>query len=348
MIGADAQLERWWREHAASGGLPVGVAPVQGRLVRQVGRGELAGTSVFVKVMAFPRWRDRLRYLLRALPGAHEAAMLGRVAAAGIPCPEVLFVRTARRHLLPWRSLLVLRALPVAAPIDPPTPADALRQRSTLAARLLAARVLHPDLNAGNFVPLADGRLAVLDLQSARVWPWARSRRSHVQVASRLLRDVADLSPVAAAAALRAAGLLRDAAEVDAALALAQRRQWRWQRGRLLRCLTTSTEFTRTWRWCGTEHRLRAALPPGRWVRGGRELHRCWLGQRALQVLEGRAPTLPAYFRAWPWFPGVSAVYVPSQWCEDQVRQELAVAAAGYTRYREMLGGRPRPASDRS
>ena len=81
----------------------------------------------FFKVMAFPRAKDRLRYLLRSLPGTHEARMLGRVAVAGIPCPQVLAVRSARRLGMPYRSLLVLRALPVTTGALP-APLEFLRR----------------------------------------------------------------------------------------------------------------------------------------------------------------------------------------------------------------------------
>ena len=42
--------------------LPDGGEPVQSRLVRHVARGRLPdGGEAFVKVMGFPRWKDRIR-----------------------------------------------------------------------------------------------------------------------------------------------------------------------------------------------------------------------------------------------------------------------------------------------
>ena len=74
-----AVVARWWQHFVATGRLPAELPLVQGRLVRAVHRGELPSGPVFVKVMTFPRGKDRLRYLLRALPGEHEARMLAAV-----------------------------------------------------------------------------------------------------------------------------------------------------------------------------------------------------------------------------------------------------------------------------
>jgi hypothetical protein len=181
-----AVLQRWWNEFASTGRLPNDLEPVQARLVRAVHRGELPSGPVYVKVMTFPRAKDRLRYLLRALPGAHEARMLRATAAAGIVCPEVVFVRTARRFGLPHRSMLVLRALAVRSPaLDP---AARLLGEAAVAARLLAAGIVHRDLHGENFVELQDGRLAVLDLQSAAMVRRPPGAAARIRAAARLLQ----------------------------------------------------------------------------------------------------------------------------------------------------------------
>ena len=87
-------LEDWWAQcWATPGQLPADLAQVQQKIVRAVGHGELphAG-SVYAKAMWFVRGKDKLRYAFRALPGVHEARMLGLVSKAQIPCPEVAVV----------------------------------------------------------------------------------------------------------------------------------------------------------------------------------------------------------------------------------------------------------------
>jgi hypothetical protein len=312
-------LGRWWQEVLATGGLPADVVPVQSRLVRAVGRGELPSGPVFVKVMAFPRAKDRLRYCARPLPAAHEAAMLAVVAAAGIPCPEVVAVRTARRGLLPFRSLLVLRALPVVA--DSRTAAEQTGEQAALAQHLLRAGVHHRDLNRGNFVRLRDGRLAVLDLQSARRGSDKASTRR--LLAARLLSECEPAIWTDAGTALVASGLIA-AAELPAVGLAAGQLLARWRRTRLRRCLQESSEFERRIHWCGIEHRQRGELPPGRWVTGARRrLRAAWLGQRRLQLADGRSGQVAAYFAPWWWFPGPAAVYVPAAFSDDAVSAEL-------------------------
>jgi tRNA A-37 threonylcarbamoyl transferase component Bud32 len=316
---------------------------VHARLIRVVGRGELPSGPVFVKLMTFPRAKDRLRYALRPLPAVHEARLLAAVAAASIPCPEVVAAHAARRHLLPACSMLVLRALPVVPAPDGRSPPELLRERACLAARLLAAGIVHTDLNAANFVWLADGRLAVLDLQSARLRRPESARAHAVRIAARLLRDCDNPGSPAAAAALLDSGLLRDGAGVAAARWHADADARAFLRGRILRCLGESTEFTRVLRASGVEHRRRGELPPGRWIRGGRGLRRCWLGQRALELFENRSPRLPAYLSSWWWLPGRSAVYVPADIDEPSLGAELQMLAAGHARWlrSRWLPGRP-------
>ncbi|MBM4061473.1 MAG: hypothetical protein FJ265_10330 [Planctomycetes bacterium] len=324
-------LEVWWRHFVAAGRLPEDVACVQQRLVRAVGRGELPSGPVFLKAMTFPRAKDRLRYLARALPAAHEAALLRAVAAAGIRCPEVVAVRTARWAGLPFRSLLVLRALPVAERGEPAVPR--LRDAAAIAARLLEAGIEHGDLHGGNFVRLADGELAVLDLQSARLrGRVCGSASARVAAAARLLREHLG-GPAAAAEPLLQAGLLRDAGQFAEAVRLAEEQQRRFQRGRVLRCLQESTEFGRRWHWCGVEHHRRGGLPRGRWLPPDPRALRCWLGQRALHLFEARAPVFAALRRRWWWRSGMGALYAPHACSEDRIEAELSAAAAGYERH---------------
>ena len=332
LAGADdgAVLQRWWDTFVATGTLPPGLELVQTRLVRAVNRGDLPSGPVYVKTMTFPRAKDRLRYLLRALPGAHEARMLGAVAAAGIPCPEVMFVRTARRFGLPFRSLLVLRALSTGASADP---ARRLSDEAAVAARLLARGIVHHDLHSGNFVELADGRLAVLDMQSAACTPRPPSVRVRMRVAARLLQDRPATDAAAATTAFVGAGLLGSAADVERVLAAVATLRARFVRTRIRRCLGESTEFTRRIGLGGVEHRARGELPPGTW-RAGRDARRVWLGQRVLQVLEGRPPVFPAFLHKWWWLGGGGALYVPAAYSEDRIDSAIADSRDAYARSR--------------
>jgi hypothetical protein len=250
----------------------------------------------------------------------------------------VLAVRTERRALLPHRSLLVLAALPTAA--DAAEPGAALRERAQLARRLCDHGLYHPDLNPDNFVRLQDGRLAVLDVQSMR--RTVRRAAASRAMASRLLLEASALPAAAARAILTEAGLARPG---DRGLeALAVEEAHRWLRQRIARCLHTSTEFVRR-RGPGPwiEHRRRGELPEGRWHPGGKELLRCWLGQRLLEVLCGRPPRLPAFRRKWAWLPGVRSVYIPAAIAQERVPDELRVLAEGYLEFGWILRGRRAP-----
>jgi hypothetical protein len=326
-----AVVDRWWQEFVATGRLPAELQLVHGRLVRAVGRGELPSGPVHVKGMAFPRAKDRLRYACRSLPGAHEAAMLRAVAAAGVPCPEVLAVRTCRRLGLPFRSLLVLRTLPVVADTRPPR--ARLRAEAELVARLLAAGIAHRDLHGGNFVALADGRLAVLDLQSAsRVAP-ARTGAAgwRLAVAARMLRERQGLADDDGLAELREAGLLHSDAEAGVVRARLGRERRHYLRTRVERCLGESTEFTRRWCWTGREFRRRGDLGPGRWW-WDRRAEAAWLGQRFLQLQEGRPALFPAFFRSWWWLGGGAGLYVPAACDDEQIEREVRAAVVGSAR----------------
>ncbi|HEU4418296.1 MAG TPA: lipopolysaccharide kinase InaA family protein [Planctomycetota bacterium] len=331
-------LDRWWREFATTGRVPADLELVQGRLVRAVFRGTLPSGPVYVKVMTFPRAKDRLRYVLRPLPATHEARLLRATAAAGITCPEVVDARTERRWLWPSRSMLVLRALGVRQEAEP-DPRARLVDEAATALRLLAAGILHRDLHSSNFVRLTDGTLAVLDLQSAtlRRRPCA-AKRSRIAVAARLVRERPELEPAVAAAALMQAGLVRDAVESERVRRRAARERARWWRSRIRRCLQESTEFTRCYSLRGCLYRTRGELGEGRWWRGGRELRMAWLGQRARHLSEGRPPLFPAFFQNWWWRGGGASLYVPRACSEGRIEVEVQEASAGFD-----PDARPRP-----
>jgi hypothetical protein len=339
MNAADAaEVERWWRHFCGHGRLPEDLELVHGRLVRSVLRGQLPSGPVHVKAMAFPRLKDRLRYLLRPLPGAHEAAMLRAVGAAGVPCPEVLAVRTARRCGLPFRSLLVLRSLPLATGGDE-EPRQRLRDEAALVLRLLAAGIVHRDLHGGNFVRLADGRLAVLDLQSARVVAPRRavSRAVRIAAAARMLRERPGLGDDEGLRVVQAAALL-DAGDAEAVRCWLWRERQEWARARLLRCFAESTEFRRQWRWNGCEHWQRGAAPRGLWRPHPRACE-VWLGQRLLQLESARPPVFAALRRRWWWLGGGASLYVPAACDDGRIDAELQAALAAAPRARRILAG---------
>ncbi|MCR9247634.1 MAG: phosphotransferase [bacterium] len=321
-LGERQQLADWWEHYRRSGALPAELSEVQSRLIRSVHRGELPRGAVFVKTMTFPRRKDRLRYLVRALPAQHEAAMLGRVAAAGIPCPEVVDVRAARRFGLPHRSWLVTRALPVPLAGEPPS----LAEQAEVALRLLRAGIVHRDLHADNFVRLQDGSVAVLDLQSASAGKAADDAVHRLAAAARLVRD----HPTSRVAAAVEGGLITSA-EAEAVLERAARERTAFWRRRVMRCLGETTEFTRRVRWSGIEHRHRTVAPPGYWHRQGRgvELRDAWIGQRVHAMFGSRSPVFWAFFRKWWWLGGGGALYVPQTCREERFERELAIARSG-------------------
>ena len=329
-----AVVERWWRHCLERRDLPADLECVHRRLVRWVGRGSLpAAGDVHVKVMAFPRLKDRLRYVHRALPARHEAEVLAAVRAAGIACPDVVAARTVRSRGWPRLSMLVTRTLAVAS--GAPTPAA----MAELAAALAAGGVFHPDLHAGNFLSLRDGRTAVIDLQSARL------RRRPLRVARRaaMARRWLAAEPDLEAGVLVRAGLLppaQEAAVVGQALALRRRGLVR----RIERCLRTSTEFEARRRWNGVLHRRRGvplAEPP---VRGGRVLVRYWLGDRTREVLDSAPPVLSALFRKSWWLPGRFSVYSPVD--RDAVSAQAEALLDGFERLLALRRGDPAVADD--
>lgn len=328
----EAVLDGWWRHFVATGEVPGELERVQGRLVRAVHRGRLASGEVYVKTMTFPRLKDRVRYALRALPAAHEAAMLQRTAAAGIPCPPVVAVRTARRSGLPHRSMLVLRGLPVSRVEQDPVRRSA--DEVETAARLLDAGILHRDLHGDNFLRLLDGRLAVIDLQSARASSAAGrgARGPRLAVAARFVRErQAEMRDVVLAQ-LREVGILRSDSERARVLADAEREAARFARSRVRRCLSNSTEFERRVRFGGVEYRVRGVPDGGRWWPGRRrELAAAWLGQRVRQLDRGAPLFFGAFFRKWWWLGGGAALYVAAPCSDERIEVELRAANAAGT-----------------
>ncbi len=326
-------LEGWRRACAEDPQqLPAGVEPVQSRLVRSVGRADLAGEgAVYLKLMGFPRAKDRLRYSIRALPAVHEAGLLRRLAGAGVDCPEVIACWGGRRFGLPHMSLLVPRALPVDVGVVP-----GFAEMAEVAARLAKLGLFHHDLNRGNFVPLTGGGLAVIDLQSAR-WPGSDlGRERRLRMAAKL---AAEAGPGADLLALATAGLCRD---VD--LTRVAQRAAAVERAELIRrirrCLQSSSEFVVERRWNGRLCRRRASSAvPDQLLDRGRQCSAMWLGDRTLEVLDRRDAQLSALFKKCWWFPGQDSVYTPGlngQVFPDEASTELL---EGFRRYRRILGG---------
>lgn len=306
LTAADQRVVEGWRAalEREPSVLPAGIEPVQTRLIRAVGRGRLPDAGdVFVKCMGFPRGRDRLRYWLRPLPAAHEAALLASVAAAGVSCPAVLAVAGARDGLgRPWMSMLVTHAVPVD-----PAGAPRLQACAEVARRLADAGVFHGDLHGGNFLVRTDGALVILDLQSMRrplLGVGAGPRR---RMAARLLAH--DWAEPERPCAVVEAGLI-PASGLSAALTAARRWRLRAVRRRIRRCLTESSEFVvrrRGWGWFAQRRRL---APGGAWVETGLLTKRLWLGQRVAEVLMRESPRLgAAFWKSW-WLPGLQSVYI--------------------------------------
>ena len=321
-------IDSWWRTFVATGSVPSDLVYVQGRLIRSVYRGMLPSGPVHIKTMTFPRKKDRLRYAFRALPAEHEAKMLATTHAAGIPCPEVLFVGVQRRLLLPHRSMLVLRSLPVAEGLGSRN--SRLEDEVELAHRLLCAGIHHRDLHGENFVRCESGDLAVLDMQSAsriraHPEPLATVR---VSVAARLLRDRCVEDRHWALIRMRSIGLLRSDIESSVATRQADAQARHYHESRVKRCLTNSSEFVRQTHASGVEFRLRGELPQGRWWRGDSSLRQAWVGQRTRQLQDNVPPVFAAFFQKWWWLGGGAALYVPDTCEEERIAAEVCSAVA--------------------
>ena len=324
------RLDRWWAEAKGHGGLPRDVEIVQARLIRQVGRSELPHAGeVYLKIMAFPRLRDRIRYLFRALPARHEARMLEVLAAAGIPCPEVLDVREQRVFGVPALCSIVLRAMPGEdrAPDEP--------GMASLAAGLAEAGMFHPDLHRSNFLPLAGGGLAVLDLHSARRGRPGLTRAQRLVMASRLIGG----PPLAVdPECLVRAGLL-EASELEDADLQARRFRHKQVLRMIRRCLQRSTQFLCRRKWNGVLHARRGNLSDGFWYSGGAELRKWWIGDRALEVLEQRPPALRALFQRSLWLPGQHSVYIAERLDRTAFTRLSSSLMHGYAMFLDLVRG---------
>ncbi len=281
--------------------LPDGVEPVQTRLVRWVGRGVVPGLGeVYLKVMGFPRARDRVRYVHRALPAIHEARMLARLAEVGIRSPEVVVATGRRRCGIPAASVLVTRALPASHAVEL---ADAAR----ITAELLRAGVFHPDLNRGNFHGLPDRQTAVLDLQSARWYRRGVPAPLRRRMVAKLIVEFDASDRIEAVA--RDCGLATNpeisGIESDTRILVAAD-----LRRRVRRCTTTSTQFAVRRRWNGTTYWRRSLKDErGAWIEHSRAVE-LWIGERFLELVDGRKPVLGAMFRKSWWLPGKDSLYI--------------------------------------
>ncbi len=324
-----AELRAWAGESlAARGALPAACEDVQSRLIRSVGRGRLAsGRLVYLKLMAFPRGKDALRYIHRSLPAEREARSLLRLAAGGIDCPRPLYVQTQRRCLRPHFSFLAMTA------IETEERQPDFAEYCALTARLTGLGLFHPDLNPGNFLCQKSGGLALIDLQSAR-WraaPLAAGLRMRMAAKLWLESGKGKGSEL-----MVAAGLLQQE-QLPAVLAEARRLRIAFLRGRVLRCLQTSSEFECRRSWRGTMHRRRDRAADHS-LEGGRELRQLWIGDRAREILLSEQSQLSALFlRSW-WSPGRSALYFPKELAADRLSSERSAQLAAFEEFQALEG----------
>lgn len=310
--------------------LPGGVRIVQARLVRIVGCGELPGEgSAYLKLMSFPRGKDRVRYAIRALPAAHEASVLAfaRRAVPDVPVPEVLAATGSRRYGLPRMSLLVTRALPL---LDDGARAT-LAEGAEIAVRIARTGLFHPDLHLRNLPRLADGRLALIDLQSARIRGEALGPRDRFAMARKLAAEAVDgdLAPLAAA------GLV-PAGEIEAVRAAAHRLRVAELDRRIRRCWSTSTEFERRRGPFGAVYRRRKAGELRLAGEGGRELRRLWLGDRACEILDGAVPVFAMLTASPRWLGGRHRLYIPATSDVNVADRRQTELLDGHRRWRRL------------
>ncbi|MFM8979549.1 MAG: lipopolysaccharide kinase InaA family protein, partial [Planctomycetia bacterium] len=155
---------------AAPWGTPPAGFPRLGRLrpMRAVYAGTLPGAGealeVVLKVERPVTALDRVRLALRGPRAAREAALLGRLRAAGLPVPEPLGHHAGPPSMLVTRRLAGLEPLPPAAQ----APRALLVEVARMLARLHAVGLVHRDLTAAN-LGLHAGQLVLVDVGGARL-----------------------------------------------------------------------------------------------------------------------------------------------------------------------------------
>lgn len=331
---AVARLDDWLASCArAPGELPPGVDLVQTRLIRTVGRGDLPGIgAAFVKVMGFPRGKDRLRYVHRALPACHEARVLDAVAARApdLPSPQTLAWSGVRASgLVPKLSVLVTRGLDV----DAAAPVPSLADRADAARRLCDVGIEHGDLHAGNFVRLQDGRTAVLDLQSAHLRDGPVGTRARVRVAAKLIEsEAAEVLDVVVAR-----GLVAETEREDVRARAARLRARTIER-RVRRCMQESSEFARSIGVAAVRHLRRGAAAESALVRcPDPDAPKLWIGDRVREVLDGAPPLLAGVvLPLLPLLGARPALLLGSDDAAARVEADRTELLAAFARYRAL------------
>ena len=319
-----AKLAAWAEECSRRPGqLPAECQPVKTRLVRAVGKALIpGGREVYLKVMGFPRGKDRLRYMFRPLPAVHEAQALLRCQRWGVACPEPLYAFALRRWGRPRLSFLAMGGMEVEDRSPP------LAEVAVLAARLAEIGLFHPDLNPGNFLPLVDGSLAVIDLQSAR-WRRPPLRRSlRIRMAAKLWAECLDKEDPEV---LVAVGLIHPA-DLERSLDLAEGFRVAYLRGRILRCLHTSSEFQVSRQWDGVSYRRRIEVEES-CLQGGSELRKLWIGDRARQILDAVPPVFTGLHVKYWWLPGPNSLFFSTEKGADSIAAESQRLLEGYRRF---------------
>lgn len=129
---------------------------------------DVDGVPRVVKRFHAPGALDRLKDGHRA---RREFRALARMRAAGLPVPVPVAVRRRERGwelVLEWLEGVPLDDLLAGRAPWPDSPERVAGRLGALAARLVAERVVHPDLHAGNVLVDGAGRPQLLDLARAR------------------------------------------------------------------------------------------------------------------------------------------------------------------------------------
>ena len=137
---------------------------------------------------------------------------------------------------------------------------------------------------------------------------------------------------------LVASGLV--AAEgLDSAKEAAQAVRGAALRRRILRCQQESTEFVKTRTLSGTTVTRRNSSDDGEWIEGGSELIQYWIGERVLEVMDGRKPKLLALFRKSWWLPGAHSAKIRVSRGVGTHDMEVSKLLDGFERFQALLRG---------